>query len=279
MIPNQTQRRKYGLEKQKQKCCKLSITVMDKSLWLCKKRKKNQSIFWLQQITIEHWKNWNTTHRSSKLTNFPLSVVTGQNEIQLSKSVWTLVMIVSDKLLVSKMCQFTCTCLSRELVQLDMSSQLRWPKSWSHPWYHHVLTTVTLLFVRNAQTDHWQTLKGSQLFCQTHFRDLSLCFTTPLLAKLYWLPVALRTEYKVSSTCYDIVSKTAPPYLSDLLHLYIPFHSLQSSADTCTVLDSKMKEKVQKSTQFSPSAPSHGINFPSLYAMLQQNPSSRHNSN
>ena len=52
-------------------------------------------------------------------------------------------------------------------------------------------------------------------------------------------------EYKVSSMCYDAVSKTAPPYVSDLLHLYIPSRSLRSSADTRTSRVPNRKKRFQ----------------------------------
>ena len=45
--------------------------------------------------------------------------------------------------------------------------------------------------------------------------------------------------------CYDAVSETAPPYLSDLLHLYIPSRPLRSSADTLTFRIPKRKIKFQ----------------------------------
>jgi len=43
--------------------------------------------------------------------------------------------------------------------------------------------------------------------------------------------------------CYDAVSETAPPYLSDLLHLYIPSRPLRSSADTRTFWIPKKNKK------------------------------------
>ena len=66
------------------------------------------------------------------------------------------------------------------------------------------------------------------------FKTSKCTHASPLLTKLHWLPVAQRIEYKISSMCYDVVSETASPYLSDLLHLYIPSCSLRSLADTCT---------------------------------------------
>ena len=45
---------------------------------------------------------------------------------------------------------------------------------------------------------------------------------TPLLYDLHWLPISSRIQYKIALICFHIVSGTAPPYLSELLHLYSP---------------------------------------------------------
>ena len=43
---------------------------------------------------------------------------------------------------------------------------------------------------------------------------------TPFLYYLHWLPISSRIQYKMALICFHIVSGTAPPYLSELLHLY-----------------------------------------------------------
>ena len=40
-----------------------------------------------------------------------------------------------------------------------------------------------------------------------------------------------RIQYKIAFTCFHIISGTAPPYLSELLHLYSPSLSLRSASD------------------------------------------------
>ena len=52
---------------------------------------------------------------------------------------------------------------------------------------------------------------------------------TSLLFDLHWLPINSRIQYKIALTCFHIVSGTAPPYLSELLHLYSPSPSLRSA--------------------------------------------------
>ena len=41
-----------------------------------------------------------------------------------------------------------------------------------------------------------------------------------------------RIQYKIAFTCFHITSGTAPPYLSELLHLYSPSRSFRSASDT-----------------------------------------------
>ena len=97
---------------------------------------------------------------------------------------------------------------------------------------------------------------------------------SPLLTKLHWLPIGQRIEYKVSFMCYDVVSQTAPPHLSDLLHLYN--RSLPSSADPPPpppppFFRIPKTKKTSKGYELYPIvAPSHAINSHTLYAMLQK---------
>ena len=54
---------------------------------------------------------------------------------------------------------------------------------------------------------------------------------TPLLTELHWLPVAQRIKYKVSCLCFQVLTGTAPSYISQLLTVYVPSRSLRSSTD------------------------------------------------
>ena len=77
----------------------------------------------------------------------------------------------------------------------------------------------------------------------------------------------------------SLVLSRLTPYMSDLLHLYILFPSLRFSAYTRTFRIPKRKKKSSKGNALLPIwALSHGINCHTLYAMLQQNPSSKLNS-
>ena len=54
----------------------------------------------------------------------------------------------------------------------------------------------------------------------------------PLLSDLHWLPISSRIRYKIALTCFHVVSGRAPPYLSELLHVYSLSRSLRSASDT-----------------------------------------------
>ena len=55
---------------------------------------------------------------------------------------------------------------------------------------------------------------------------------TPLLFDLHLLLISSRIQYKIDLPDFHIISGTAPPYLSELLHLYSPSRSLHSASDT-----------------------------------------------
>ena len=52
---------------------------------------------------------------------------------------------------------------------------------------------------------------------------------TPMLIKLYWLPVRLRVQYKIAVICYNCMNQTSPKYLSDLIQCHSPSRALRSS--------------------------------------------------
>ena len=70
--------------------------------------------------------------------------------------------------------------------------------------------------------------------CSAHliFKVPKSAHITPFLYDLQWLPISSRIQYKIALICFHIVSGTVPPYLSALLHLCSPSHSLRSAADT-----------------------------------------------
>ena len=69
---------------------------------------------------------------------------------------------------------------------------------------------------------------AARLVCKAPKRE----HVTPLFVHMHLLPLERRREYKIATICYNVTTGTAPPYLFDLLELYIPSRTLRSSADT-----------------------------------------------
>ena len=68
----------------------------------------------------------------------------GQNETRFSGSVWNLVWFLTVSCLQNDRFVKFVSLNHIDVAQWDISSQLKLPKPLSCPWYHHVLTTVTL---------------------------------------------------------------------------------------------------------------------------------------
>ena len=70
-------------------------------------------------------------------------------------------------------------------------------------------------------------IKSRVINCLAHliYKAPKSAHITPLLFDLHWLLISSRIQDKIALTCFHIVSGTAPPYLSELLHLCSPFSS------------------------------------------------------
>ena len=74
---------------------------------------------------------------------------------------------------------------------------------------------------------------GAGTCIRTHLRMSLKLLNLPtslLYSKIiYWLPFNSRIQYKIALICFRIDSGTAPPYLSELLHIYSPSRCLRSA--------------------------------------------------
>ena len=69
--------------------------------------------------------------------------------------------------------------------------------------------------------------------------------STPVLEKLYWLPILKRIKYKVACMCFSAISGSGPSYLSELLHVYTPSRTQRSSSDTRMLEIQQYKRKTR----------------------------------
>ena len=94
------------------------------------------------------------------------------------------------------------------------------------------------------------------------YRSSKFNHVTPLLYTLHWLPTGKRIDFKLASHCFKSVNGSAPTYLSDLLHLYIPSRQLRSSADTRVFRIPFFRTKSSGQRSFSYQAPRIWNKFP-----------------
>ena len=55
---------------------------------------------------------------------------------------------------------------------------------------------------------------------------------TPSFVQSSWLPVSSRTDYKISTLCFNAFTNSSPVYIAQLLSVYTPSRHLCSSLDT-----------------------------------------------
>ena len=58
---------------------------------------------------------------------------------------------------------------------------------------------------------------------------------TPVLAKMHWSPIPHQITYGILTITYKAHPGLAPPYITNLLYLYIPPRSLRSSNSDLTI--------------------------------------------
>jgi len=76
---------------------------------------------------------------------------------------------------------------------------------------------------------------------------------SPILAKLHWLPIRQRIEFKIATITHKTLQNGQPSYLFDLLHPYNPTRTLRSS-NTNLLEVPKIKSEIGRRS-FSFSAP------------------------
>src|SRR6188508_2778687 len=101
----------------------------------------------------------------------------------------------------------------------------------------------------------------------------------PILAKLHWLPIRKRIEFKIATITHKTLQNGQPSYLLDLLHPYNPTRTLRSS-NTNSLEVPKITRAIGRRS-FSFSAPTIWNNLPlslrntvsSCFSVSTKNPS------
>ena len=84
---------------------------------------------------------------------------------------------------------------------------------------------------------------------------------TPVLRSLHWLPVSKRIEFKLLLLTNKSLDQSAPHYLQEILHPYVPHRTLRSSS-TSQLVPYITRTKSYGHRPFSYSSPSLWNNLP-----------------
>ena len=91
---------------------------------------------------------------------------------------------------------------------------------------------------------------------------------SPYLRQFHWLPIKARIEYKISSLVYKCFTNSAPLYLSELIHVYVPNRQgLRSANDNRTLSSIRINTLAGERGLFILDL-NRGMNSPNAFAML-----------
>ena len=182
-----------------------------------------------------------TSKRSKHLHNLPTSITIGNAQIPFKQSVKNLGFTLDCHLTMNaNVSNIARTCYFE---QSRLASMRRFLTSTATATLvsAFVLSRIdycnSLLFVStNDVTSHLQRIQNYA--ARVIFRLPMSSSITIHLKSLHWLPVKVRSTYKIACLCYHCHSSTAPSYVTDMLHKK-PLHTrnTRSSAYTMPLLN------------------------------------------
>ena len=108
---------------------------------------------------------------------------------------------------------------------------------------------------------------AARLICGVKIRE----HITPYLKQLHWLPVRSRLQYKLLLLVHKALNGLAPPYILELLKLYVSARNLRSSSGNLLKLPST-KTVTYGERQFSYGATELWNNLPSSFRTMDSLP-------
>ena len=134
-----------------------------------------------------------TSKRSKHLHNLPTSITIGNAQIPFKQSVKNL--------------SFTLDC------HLTMNAHV---SNIARTCYFELRRLALLFGSTHDMTSHLQRIQNYAARVILHL-PMSSSITIHLKS-LHWLPVKVRSTYKIACLCYHCHSSTAPSYITDMLH-------------------------------------------------------------
>ena len=178
-----------------------------------------------------------TSKRTKHLHNLPTSITIGKAQIPFRQSVKNLGITLDCRLTINghvsiiaqtcylemhhlaSICRFLTSTATATLVSAFVLSSMLCCNSLLFGSTHDV--TSHLQRMLNYATGVILSLPKSSSIA-THLKSL------------HWLPVKVRSTYKIACLCYHCHCSTAPSYVADMLHRK-PSHSLNTRSSSCTI--------------------------------------------
>ena len=177
-----------------------------------------------------------TSKRSKHLHNLPTSITIGNAQIPFKESVKNLGFTLDCHLTMNvhvsniartcyfemrrlaSICRFLTSTATAKLVSAFVLSRIDYCN------YYCSTTVVLLCYYCNSLlfgsthdvTSHLQRIQNYA--ARVILRLPMSCCITIHLKSLHWLPVKVRSTYKIACLCYHCHSSTAPSYVTDMLH-------------------------------------------------------------
>ena len=178
-----------------------------------------------------------TSKRSKHLHNLPTSITMGNAQIPFKQSVKNLGFTLDCHLTMNAhVCNIARTCYY-ELRRLASIRRFLTSTATATLVSAFVLSRIdyckSLLFgSTNDVTSHLQRIQNyvaRVIFCLPMSSSITIH-----LKSLHWLPVKVRSTYKIACLCYHCHSSTAPSYVTDMLHKK-PLHTRNTRSSSYTM--------------------------------------------
>ena len=178
-----------------------------------------------------------TSKRTMHLHNLPTSITIGNAQIPLKQSVKNLGFTLDCHLTMNAHVSNIARICNFELRRLTYISRFLTSTATATLVSAFVLSRIdycnTLLF--DSTHDMTSNLQRIQNYAaRVILRHPRSSTITIHIKSLHWLPVKVRSTYKIACLCYHCHSSTAPSYVTDMLHIK-PLHTRNTRSSSYTM--------------------------------------------
>ena len=178
-----------------------------------------------------------TFERSKHLHNLPISITIGNTQLPFKQSVKNLCFTLDCHFTINAHVSNIARTCYFELRRLASVRRYLTSTATAHMYLLFVLSRIdycnSLLF--GSTHDVISHLQRIQNYSARVILRLPMSSSITIhLKSLHWLPVKVRSTYKIACLCYHCHSSTAPSYVTDMLHKK-PLHTRNTRSSSYTM--------------------------------------------